>query len=265
MPSFISAAVDEAARLSDIHFPEFTAKLITDTFDALVAANLKQTEAYAELLKAVSKSLTDYINDTKDDISGAEILEFLAVLLPPPDPNPKNLPTKVAKDQELTDKEAEKLSNALKLPEGEQPDIFPNNPTFPIKLTDEKVTEIKNWVAKRLAANKYDLLKQMAKMGVLRLVVEKGVIETKLTFTTTASSFYQRNSYSYNTKDFAVNAAAKTGFFLSKWVSASASTKYTSVTVRTTNETQRDISGSTVNIFGRVEIHFKTDYQPLSE
>jgi hypothetical protein len=260
MPSFISAAVDEAARLPDIHFPEFTAKLITDTFDALVAANLKQTETYAELLKAVSKSLTDYINDTKDDISGAEILEFLALLLPPPNPNPKNLPTKVAENEKLTQDEAKKLSEALTLPDGTKPQI-PHG----TELSANDVERIKDSVARRLAANKYDLLKQMVKMGVLRLVVEKGVIETRLTFTTTASSFYQRNSYSYNTKDFAVNAAAKTGFFLSKWVSASASTKYTSVTVRTTNETQRDISGSTVNIFGRVEIHFKTDYQPLSE
>jgi len=259
MPSFISAAVDEAARLPDIHFPEFTAKLITDTFDAIVAANLKQTEAYVELVKAISKSLTEYVNDTKDDISGAEILEFLAVLLPPPDPNPQNLPTKVAEGSTLTADEATKLANAVTLPGGTPPTV----PTTALTASD--MATIKDIVAQRLAANKYTLLKEMVKMGMLRLVVEKGVIETRLTFTTTASSFYQRNSSSYNSRQFAVNAAAKTGSFLSKWVSASASTKYTSVTVRTTNETQRDISGSTVNIFGRVEINFKTDYQPLSQ
>ena len=39
MTNGTSAAVTEAARLGEIGFPEFTAKLITDTFDALVSAN----------------------------------------------------------------------------------------------------------------------------------------------------------------------------------------------------------------------------------
>jgi hypothetical protein len=37
------------------------------------------------------------------------------------------------------------------------------------------------------------------------------------------------------------------------------------VSVRTTNESQQDVSGSSVNIFGRVELDFKTDYLPLSQ
>ncbi len=41
MPSGTELAVTQAARLNEIGFPEFTAKLITDTFDALVAANLR--------------------------------------------------------------------------------------------------------------------------------------------------------------------------------------------------------------------------------
>src|SRR5437899_2387335 len=120
-------------------------------------------------------------------------------------------------------------------------------------------------VAQRLAANKYTLLKEMVKMGILRLVVTDGLVVTQLTFSTWASSFYQRNSSSYNTSDFTLNAAARTGKALSKWFNASASVKYQRVQVRTTNETQRDISGSSVNIFGRVEVHFRTDFQPLNQ
>ncbi len=79
-----SVAVSEATRLGEIKFPEFTSKLITDVFDALIAANIRQTEAYVELLKAVSKSLSEYINDTKDDISGDMVLQLLAKVLPDP-------------------------------------------------------------------------------------------------------------------------------------------------------------------------------------
>ncbi len=50
-------AVDQAARLDEIGFPEFTAKLITSTFDALIIANLKQVESYIGLVEQVSKSL----------------------------------------------------------------------------------------------------------------------------------------------------------------------------------------------------------------
>ena len=65
MPNGTAAAVTEAARLDEIGFPEFTAKLITDTFDALVSANLRQTEAYIELVQSVAKSLKAFIDDTK--------------------------------------------------------------------------------------------------------------------------------------------------------------------------------------------------------
>lgn len=255
MPSIVDA-VDVATKLPDIQFPEFTAKLITDTFDAIVSANLRQTESYIELVGAVSKTLTTYIKETKDDISGAEILEFLATVLPADSENG----TKVAKGQALSAGDASALSTELQVP-GETAPVVSESAS----LTDEDVQTITGLVARRLAANKYTLLKEMVKLGILRLVVEKGVIETRLTFSTYVSNFYQLNSSSYNSKDFTISAKAKTGKAISKWVKASASTKYTSVSVRTSNESQRDISGSSVNIFGRVEIIFKTDYQPLSQ
>ena len=50
MPNGTELAITQAARLNEIGFPESTAKLIIDTFDALVAANLRQTQAYVELI-----------------------------------------------------------------------------------------------------------------------------------------------------------------------------------------------------------------------
>ena len=40
MPNGTSTAVTEATRLTDIGFPEFTAKLVKDVFDVLLAATL---------------------------------------------------------------------------------------------------------------------------------------------------------------------------------------------------------------------------------
>ncbi len=259
MASSIGVAVDVAERLPDINFPEFTAKLLTDTFDAIVSANLRQTESYIELLEAVSKTLTDYISDTKDQIGGSEVLEFLEAVLPatPAIPGPR---VAVGQPFSLADKST--LTARLTLPGQTNPPAItiadPNN------LSETELQQITDLVAQRLAANKYTLLKEMVKMGILRLVVTDGLLVTQLTFSTWASSFYQSQSATYNTQDFNLNASAKTGKALSKWFTAAATTKFTTVKVRTSSELQQDNSGSSVNIFGRVEIHFKTDYQPLN-
>ena len=128
----------------------------------------------------------------------------------------------------------------------------------------EKFDAILDAVAKRIAADKYTLLKEMVKMGILRLVVEHGVIETRITFTTYGSTFYEKNTSAFHRDGFQFRAKAKTGWLISKWVSASASTSYSSLNVSTARETNRDISGSHVQIYGSVRIDFKTDYQPMT-
>ena len=50
MPSGTELAITQAAKLNEIGFPESPAKLTIDTFDALEAANLRQTQAYIELI-----------------------------------------------------------------------------------------------------------------------------------------------------------------------------------------------------------------------
>ncbi|BCO08883.1 hypothetical protein GF1_12590 [Desulfolithobacter dissulfuricans] len=259
-----STAVTEAARLDEIGFPEFTCKLITDVFDALVSANIRQTEAYVELLRAVSASLKDYINNTKDDIGGDQILQFLAQVLPPETANADKDGTKVKPGSSLTDDEAEALNKALTVPE--EAGVSNNNQVAAAGALDQdKVNAIIEAVAVRLAANKYDILKEMVKQGILRIVVESGTIETRLTFTTYGSTFYQKQSGTYHRDSFRFRAKARTGSLLSSWVKASASTSYTNINIRTTKETQRDISGSRVQIFGGVKLNIKTDYLPLNQ
>ena len=108
------------------------------------------------------------------------------------------------------------------------------------------------------------MLKERVKMGVMRLVIEHGVIETKLTFTTYGSTFYESTKSNYHRDDFSFRAKAKTGGLVSLWVKASASTAYNSVNISTSREANRDISGSQVQIYGHVQIDFKTDYQPMT-
>lgn len=264
MANGTGAAVTEAARLDEIGFPEFTCKLVTDVFDALVSANIRQTEAYVELLKAVSQSLKDYINETKDDIDGDQILQFLAQTLPPDNPGTADAPTKVASGTSLSTEDADTLNAALEVPAGAV-ETGTNQVASDGPLDQSGVDAIMDAAAIRLAANKYDLLKEMVKQGILRIVVESGKIETRLTFTTYGSSFYQKNASSYHRDTFRFRAKARTGGLVSLWAKASASTSYSSINIRTTKETQRDISGSRVQIFGGVTLNIKTDYLPLNQ
>jgi hypothetical protein len=264
MPNGTSAAVTEATRLDEIRFPEFTAKLVTDTFDALVAANVRQTESYLELVQTLAKSVGQYITDTQDDIGGDEILEFLVAVLPPDAPD-SSATTKAVEGATLTSDDVTKLDAAVALPA--EAGVANNNATGVSSgsaLDAAAVQAITSAVARRIALNKYEMLQGLVRQGLLRLVVEQGVIETRLTFTTYGSSFYQRNATQYNRSEFNLRARAATGWGLSKWIRASASTAYTSVGVRTAQETHRDVSGSNVQIFGRVEIRFKTDFLPLN-
>jgi hypothetical protein len=260
MPSATELAVTQAARVNEIGFPEFTTKLITDTFDALVSANLRQTQAYIELVQQVSKSLTQFIDDTRDDINGEQLMQFLATALPPENPTKDSPPTKLTPTATLDDAEATKLNAALSIPE------YPaqNEVAAAGALTQDSYNAILTAVANRIAANKYSLLQEMVKMGILRLVVESGKIETRLTFTTYGSTFYEKTATQYHRDSFQFKAKASTGSFVSLWCKASASTQYNSINISTTKETNRDISGSTVQIYGSVIINFKTDYQPMT-
>lgn len=257
-----SEAVTQAARLSEIGFPEFTTKLITDVFDSLVASNLRQTEAYIELLQQTGKSLTQFINDTKDDIGGELLLQFLAQVLPPRNTESEDA-SHVKEGNSLTTEEASTLNNALEVKDAS---IASDNKVATAgALNETKVNAILDAVANRISASKYDLLKEMVKQGILRLVVENGEIETRLTFNTYGSSFYQNKTSDYQRKNFSFRAKAKTGGLLSAWVKASASTSYNSVKVSTATKTDQDRSGSRVQIYGRVYVNFKTDYLPLDQ
>jgi hypothetical protein len=258
-----SVAVQEATHLDEIGFTEFTTKLITDVFDALVASNIRQMEAFTELLSAVGKSLTDYINDTKDDIDGAQILQFLSAVVPAETAEGDAQPTtKVQPTKQLASADVEAIKTAVAVPGvtgAPELNISPDS-----DLTADQVKAISDAVARRIAANKYTLLQEMVRQGMLRLVVESGRIETKLTFHTYTNRSSVQNANTYSRKATDLRAKAGTGGALSKWVNASGSTSRTSMTVSTTSRQDQSSSGTAIDIFAGVIINFKTDYLPLN-
>jgi len=265
MPNGTSAAVTEATRLGEIGFPEFTAKLAKDVFDALLAATLRQMEAYSELVAATAKTLREYVEENKHLVSGEEVWDWLVKNLPGPagsvaaNPTPGDA-TLVRVGVRLTEsgdvKEITKIREKTGLPDW-SPSGTDNS------LTADDVDTITAKVRVIIAGNRYTLLKEMVRMGIIRLVVDYGEIETRLTFTTYGESLAQRTATSLNTRAFVATANVQTGKAISKWVKVSAAANYTSVSVRTTSSIDREVSGSKVDIYARVFIRFKSDYQAL--
>ena len=68
-------AVESATRLQDLEFAEFTAKLIGEVFDAIVSSNIRQQEAYAELLERVSLDI-----DRRTVLIFGSVWQYLAVI-----------------------------------------------------------------------------------------------------------------------------------------------------------------------------------------
>jgi hypothetical protein len=275
MPNGTSTAVTEATRLNEIGFPEFTTKLVKDVFDALLAATLHQMEAYSELVAATAKTLEDYVAENKELVSGEEVWDWLVKNLPGPaasvaaNPTPEDA-TLVRKDVALlVNDEVPKIRQKVKLdqnwtPSGEEGSLTIDSASKPTKkLIEQDVNTITAKVREIIAGNRYTLLKEMVSLGIIRLVVDYGEIETRLTFTTYGESLSQKTANTLNTKAFTATASLQTGKAISMWVKASAAANYTSVSVRTTSSIDRDVSGSKVDIYARVFIRFKSDYIAL--
>ena len=113
--SGVNDAMGAATRLGEIGFVEFTTKLVSDVFDTLVASNLRQQQAFIELLQATSKSLTSYINETKDDIGPGEIMQVLTAIAPrnTETPTTSDSPTAITVGGKISADEATAINTAL--------------------------------------------------------------------------------------------------------------------------------------------------------
>lgn len=239
------AAIDTAARLNDIGFAEFTSKLVSDTFQTLVASQIEQTQAFADLVRQTAKSLTDYINDTKDDISGEELLQYINALLPEQDA--ADIQANGGQPNvTLTADEAAQLNRDLAY------DTV--TPAFTAGTTS--TLSIREAIAKRIAANKYELLTEIVRLGLIRLVVTDGFIDTKLSFK--VEEFAEAKTLAQKYARTSGGFSASLGV-IGKVFNLRASGGYNKVKVSFDRATTETGSSTDINIQGQVHINFRSD------
>ena len=169
-------------RYLTLSFAQFTSMLINNVFDALISANIRQTEAYIQRVESVGQSLQQFVANTHPVVSEDEITQFLAPL------------ASISAGETLTDEDVTRVNEALFLPD--DAGVASNNQVATSgALDDTEVQAIRDAAAKRLAANKFSLLQEMVRQGILRIVVDNGIIETRLTFSTFSRSDHRTSTF----------------------------------------------------------------------
>lgn len=292
-------AIDTASRFGEIPFVEFTKELVTGVFDSLVEAHLLQMEEYANFVNSITQDLTVYINNTKDGVTFDQISDFLlkfelpkadpgliesalsslqapttsqpTVANPPSSSQPASIDTWWGGLINALAPAVTGLVDKIKDPNKIEGIKALNDYNNAILLNSAAIIptykDISNSVAALIASNKYALLQNIVKQGMMRLVVTEGEVETKITFSTWNNSISGSEETSkVKTKNKIasnqLNIGGIIGIFNGKKSFSRNVNKV--VTVNTAKSYQRDSSGTRVDIFGRVLIKFKTDYQPLN-
>lgn len=165
---------DELLTPIEIGFAEFVAKLISETFDAVVIAQAEQEQQLADITQMVSQSLDTFAHQA---ILDEEIETELTLLFP-------------------TDDEERPHAVFVGAPYQPATKDLPENPPFRSllgvelvrgdfqrgKLTELAVVKIKQAVRLSLATARYNALRQVVTRGMPRVIVDGGRINAKLTF-----------------------------------------------------------------------------------
>ena len=113
----------------------------------------------------------------------------------------------------------------------------------------------------------------MVRQGILRLYVDNGTIETRLTFSTYGQLISSSSITNLQRAENSTGFGAGGGIGIGSFIPPNAllggggfggGFSNSQLTVSTAKATQRDVSGSSVQIFGRVKLNFKTDLLPLA-
>ncbi len=249
-----SAGVDALRdAVASVDFPGFVSELIQGVFQAIVNASIQQMEAFAELVKNVSKSVDEYM---RDNVTENQARDYLA------DRYPDHLQVDLQQDTpRVVPREDADESN--------MPDFFKDlGLDFPVDSLDEETTEqvLLPKAREQMAIDRQRMLLMMVMMGINRLVVTDGSIKAAVIFqldttdsVTQSSSRATEFEYSRTRKR---KSGVFSGWFSPKWREESKSR----FNVTTTREDESEASVELkAKLTGDVNVRFKSETFPLGD
>ncbi|HEY6139695.1 MAG TPA: hypothetical protein VI670_18175 [Thermoanaerobaculia bacterium] len=277
-------------------FVDFTSTLVRDVFRTLVDTSREQIDAYVGMVEALSGGPTQFIANNIGDLDAAALKYLNEVVRPTFTTDPDDYTRTVAGATEtftptnvtLIPTQVGALTDSFNgvrvdIDADQQPDeitkaIVTTGTSPTVALANlHKFTKA---MLERAGRRSFDELQALLRMGLARIVPNKGFIETALTFsidtrdtsensstTTTTSSNAQSANFSFgkeNTSQSGVLAKIFGNAVTSKLsISANAAASRSSVQVKVVNEKSTAATNLDIDITGRVHIDFITDFFPL--
>ncbi len=250
------AGVDALGNAIDnVDFPGFVAGLIDGVFNAIVTSSIKQMEAFAELVKNVSKSVDAFM---KDNVSEDQARDYLV------DRYPEHLEVDTSGDRASIAPRPDADTDAM-------PDFFGDlGLAAPVESLDEDTIEQQLVPAarKKMAMDRQQVLLSLVLMGINRLIVTDGSIKASVVFQLDTRDKIKKKRAS--TVDY--NQTQNEKYSRSRWGWIfSPSSSYTSDTTTqiNVNTVRNDDSEAKVDLktklTGEVNVRFKSDVFPLDK
>jgi len=246
-----SDVVDELSRVDEIAFPEFTHKLISDTFDATVSSMIRQQEAYADLLEQVAASIEQF---EADNVSEREVDHWIQAN-GPMEEGESTIGTP-EEPGELDEEAASRMEAKLRNP---MEDLEVSSlPTGSLEPGD--VRQIRRLVRRKISRPRQEALEELVEQGIVRVVLDDGTIETRLKFEARGR---ESDTETESQRERTRSGFSGSGRLLTSIVGVGIGGGYQSIDVSTQRERrERDVEVEG-EIFGRVELNLRGDYQPL--
>lgn len=269
MADNIKGALDTLTSVNKIGFTQFTAGLINGVFNTIVNSSIKQMSAYANLVSTVSKSVADFtaeaLGPNQENVIFVIKNEFGL-----------NIPTGNSPTITLNENQFEVVSTSLKdivinnkqITDASNLSALSGNP----KTATITLAKLQPFVAAKISTeveSRYNLLRTLLQLGMQKVVVDKGHIRTKLTFSLDArnnqsASNSSRNENSSSSAALGVitgGAFGGVGFIAG---AASGLSEKESLSVNVVNERSSAATNLSADIIGEVLIEFRTDSFPIA-
>lgn len=249
-----------------VGFAEFMARLMSEVFDSVITSQIDQEQRYAEMLASAALTEEAYASQ---QISDSDVEEEVSGLFPPR-PEDKDKPSAIYYGAPyFPDKknqiESPPLLAVLGIKLNKEDLMAEGEGLF---LTQGAVDAVSGQVRIKMAEIHLGLVKQIISRGLPRVVVDSGRINGKLTFHLTEST--QNQAIESETRENAVPAMeAKVGSMARASVlGASGKSIFTlpkarilpnvKLMVKQADDTSPQSSQVKANVYGEVEITFKT-------
>lgn len=271
--SNINNAIRSLSSVNNLGFTQFTSNLIQGVFSTIVDSSIKQMEAYASLVATVSKSLSEFTTEVLGE-NNANAIVFIKEDLGLAIPAGANPTLTLNESQFATVTNTLANITVANKPVSDATNLTaltgtPKGSTITLNKLQPFVVELLT----KQAETKYNMLRTLIQLGMQKVVVDKGHIKTKLTFSIDASTRDSSSSRSRDTSSSfnlvalgiggGVGASGGTGGGgLGGGILAVASESKVSVNV--VNERSSAATNLSADIIGEVLIQFRTDSFPIA-